>query len=53
MPGILRALLARDADIHARNAMGYTALMQAACSDYVNAESVRVLSTGDASISAA
>lgn len=41
--GILRALLGRDADIHARNAMGYTALMQAACSDYVNAESVRVL----------
>jgi ankyrin repeat protein len=52
VPGILRALLASDADIHARNAMGYTALMQAACSDYVNAESVRVLLRAGADISA-
>lgn len=50
--GILRALLARDADIGARNAMGYTALMQAAYSDYVDAESVRVLLHAGADITA-
>ena len=43
VPGIVRALIGADADLEARNAMGYTALMQAACSDYVDAEVVRAL----------
>ena len=43
IPGVLTALLDKGADLRARNELGYTALMQAAYSDYVDAESVRVL----------
>jgi len=43
VPGIVRALIGANADLEARNAMGYTALMQAACSDYVDAAIVRAL----------
>ena len=49
-PGIVRALIDQDADIEARNGMGYTALMQAACSDYVDAETVIVLLAAGADI---
>lgn len=51
VPGIVRALIGANADLEARNAMGYTALMQAACSDYVNAAIVRALLVAGAAIS--
>ena len=51
VPGIVRALIGANADLEARNAMGYTALMQAACSDYVNAVIVRALLVAGAAIS--
>ena len=50
VPGIVRALIDQDADIEARNAMGYTALMQAACSDYVDAETAKALLEAGADI---
>ena len=50
VPGIVRALIDQGADIEARNAMGYTALMQAACSDYVDAETVKALLEAGADI---
>lgn len=50
VPGIVRALIGQGADIEARNAMGYTALMQAACSDYVDAETVKALLSAGADI---
>ena len=50
VPGIVRALIDQGADIEARNAMGYTALMQAACSDYVDAETVKALLAAGADI---
>ena len=43
VPEIVKALLERGADSTARNELGYTALMQAAYSDYIDAEAVRVL----------
>ena len=42
-PEILRALLEKGADVEARNARGYTALMQAAYSDFADVESVKLL----------
>lgn len=50
VPGIVRALIGANADLEARNAMGYTALMQAACSDYVDAAIVRALLVAGADI---
>ena len=43
VPDIVKALLQKGADTTAYNELGYTALMQAAYSDYVDAEAVRVL----------
>ncbi len=42
-PGIVEALLKKGANTTARNQLGYTALMQAAYSDYVDTEAVRTL----------
>ena len=43
VPDIVKALLEKGADTTAYNELGYTALMQAAYSDYVDTEAVRVL----------
>ena len=45
VPDIVKALLEKGADTSARNELGYTALMQAAYSDYVDLEAVRALLT--------
>lgn len=50
VPGIVRALIEQGADIEVRNAIGYTPLMQAACSDYVDAETVGILLEAGADI---
>ena len=50
VPGIVRALIGQKADIETRNGIGYTALMQAAGSDYVDAETVQALLEAGADI---